>query len=188
MVLNALTSPGMVAASVSILRRGGTFVELGKRDIWSHADIASSRPDVAYHVLAMDFLPADVLQRALHVLTTDLTGGGLQPLPAFSHGVNDTAAGLRQLSQVRSDSVLLRILVLIACPAIRHSCWASCPVPWRWCEDPMPAGEYSNCVLFHNNSHNTLPCHETPNAQHSWPYVLTHNDKDHTNMVVTYSC
>ena len=31
MVLSSLTSPGMVAASAAVLRRGGCFVELGKR-------------------------------------------------------------------------------------------------------------------------------------------------------------
>lgn len=101
MVLSALTSPGMVAASATLLRRGGRFVEIGKRDIWSHAALAACRPDVAYHVLAMDFLPEDVLQKSLQRLTAELATGGLRPLQAVSHGVNATAAGLRQLSQVR---------------------------------------------------------------------------------------
>ena len=34
-VLNSLTSPGMVGGSLSVLRRGGRFVEIGKRDIWT---------------------------------------------------------------------------------------------------------------------------------------------------------
>lgn len=36
-VLNSLTSSGMIAASVSCLNRGGRFVEISKRDIWSSA-------------------------------------------------------------------------------------------------------------------------------------------------------
>ena len=100
MVLSALTSPGMVAASATLLKHGGHFVELGKRDIWSHAALLRSRPDVSYHILAMDFLPADVLRDALRSLTGSLASGGVQPLPIASHEVNATAAGLRQLSQV----------------------------------------------------------------------------------------
>ena len=46
MVVNALTSPGMVAASVACLRPGGSFVEIGKRGIWSQAAVAAARPDV----------------------------------------------------------------------------------------------------------------------------------------------
>ena len=46
MVLNSLTSPGMVAASLACLRTGGRFVEIGKRSIWGHAAVAAARPDV----------------------------------------------------------------------------------------------------------------------------------------------
>ena len=46
MVVNALTSPGMVAASLACLQPGGRFVEIGKRGIWSQAAVAASRPDV----------------------------------------------------------------------------------------------------------------------------------------------
>ena len=39
-VLNSLTSSGMVAASLAALGAGGRFVEISKRDIWSAARIA----------------------------------------------------------------------------------------------------------------------------------------------------
>jgi NADPH:quinone reductase-like Zn-dependent oxidoreductase len=39
-VLNSLTSSGMVAGSLAALRRGGRFVEISKRDIWSPARMA----------------------------------------------------------------------------------------------------------------------------------------------------
>jgi len=45
-VVNALTSPGMVAASLACLQAGGRFVEIGKRGIWSQAAVAAARPDV----------------------------------------------------------------------------------------------------------------------------------------------
>ena len=34
-VLNSLTSPGMVGGSLAVLKQGGRFVEIGKRDIWT---------------------------------------------------------------------------------------------------------------------------------------------------------
>ena len=40
LVLNSLTSPGMVAASLACLAPGGRLVEIGKRDIWSAARVA----------------------------------------------------------------------------------------------------------------------------------------------------
>lgn len=39
-VINSLTSPGMVGATLAAQRLGGTFVEVGKRDIWSAARLA----------------------------------------------------------------------------------------------------------------------------------------------------
>ncbi len=59
-VLNSLTSPGMVAASLAGLSRGGRWVEIGKRDVWSAARVQSERPDVRYGLLAVDFLPPQV--------------------------------------------------------------------------------------------------------------------------------
>ena len=47
-VLNSLTGPGFIEASLSCLQRSGQFVEIGKRDIWSAEEVAASRPDVGY--------------------------------------------------------------------------------------------------------------------------------------------
>ncbi|KAI8473969.1 MAG: hypothetical protein J3K34DRAFT_383388, partial [Monoraphidium minutum] len=52
-VLNSLTSPGMVGGALALLRRGGRLVEIGKRDVWSGAAVAAQRPDVAYSLLAV---------------------------------------------------------------------------------------------------------------------------------------
>ena len=34
-VLNSLTGPGFIEASLACLETGGRFIELGKRDVWS---------------------------------------------------------------------------------------------------------------------------------------------------------
>ena len=58
--LNSLTSPGMVAATLACLARGGQLAEIGKRGVWSPARVAQERPDVAYRLVAIDFLPLPV--------------------------------------------------------------------------------------------------------------------------------
>ena len=63
-VLNSLTSPAMVAASLACLRPGGRMAEISKRDVWSPQRIAQERPDVAYRLVAIDFLPPAVRARA----------------------------------------------------------------------------------------------------------------------------
>ena len=56
-VLNTLTSPGMVSSAAALLRIGGRFVEIGKRDVTSPGRLAQERPDVGYGFVAMDFMP-----------------------------------------------------------------------------------------------------------------------------------
>ena len=54
MILNSLTSEGFIEASLSVLKKGGRFVEIGKRNIWSDKKMKLKRPDVHYYVLALD--------------------------------------------------------------------------------------------------------------------------------------
>ena len=44
MVLNSLTGPGFIEASLSCLVAGGSFVEMGRRDIWSAEESGSIAP------------------------------------------------------------------------------------------------------------------------------------------------
>ena len=59
-LLNSLTSPAMVAASLACLRLRGRMAEISKRDIWCPQRVAQERPDVAYQLVAIDFLPPSV--------------------------------------------------------------------------------------------------------------------------------
>lgn len=61
----AVPGAGMVAASLACLAPGGSFVEVGKRGIWSAARVAQERPEVQYHLMAVDFLPPKVALAAI---------------------------------------------------------------------------------------------------------------------------
>ena len=50
-VLNSLTSSGMVAASLAALAHGGRFVEISKRDIWSPARMAQGAYAAPAHLM-----------------------------------------------------------------------------------------------------------------------------------------
>ncbi|KAK9866522.1 hypothetical protein WJX84_008502 [Apatococcus fuscideae] len=101
MVLNSLTSPGMVAASVASLALGGQFVEVGKRDIWSPARIAQERSDIRSHLVAIDFWPPKTVGSHMRQLAVLFRQGKLKPLPPLTHPLSSAAAGLRQLSAAR---------------------------------------------------------------------------------------
>ena len=100
-VLNSLTSSGFVSGSLSVLRRGGRFIEISKRDIWSGARVSQERPDVGYTLVAVDFLPDMAVQRALVRLGGLLSEGVVNPLPQVTHRLSDVQAALRQMSQAR---------------------------------------------------------------------------------------
>ena len=58
-VLNSLTSSGMVAGSLAVLGTGGRFVEISKRDIWSAARVAQGESIMALQALACSPPPAN---------------------------------------------------------------------------------------------------------------------------------
>lgn len=100
-VLNSLTSSGMVAGTCALLRRGGRFVEISKRDIWSKHSLSCDRPDIDFNTLAIDFLTGEVLHQSLLSLSSYLSQGKVRPLPGVIHGLPSIVAALRQMSQAR---------------------------------------------------------------------------------------
>ena len=100
-VLNSLTSPGMVAGSAAGVRLGGRFVEISKRDIWSPARLAQERPDLHYSLLAVDFLPPSAIHSALTRAAQAVSSGSFCPLPQIMHQLSNTDSALRQMSQAR---------------------------------------------------------------------------------------
>jgi NADPH:quinone reductase-like Zn-dependent oxidoreductase/NADP-dependent 3-hydroxy acid dehydrogenase YdfG len=100
-VLNSLTSPGMVGGGLAVLKPGGRWVEIGKRDIWSRAAVSVERPDVGYSLVAVDFLPDGVVQKCLLGVAAGAAAGRLRPLPLVGYGLGQVVAALRQMSQAR---------------------------------------------------------------------------------------
>ncbi|MCY4612557.1 MAG: SDR family NAD(P)-dependent oxidoreductase [Nitrospira sp.] len=81
--LNSLTGEGFIDASLSCLKQSGRFVELARVDIYSEEQMATARPDVAYHILKLDVLkedfpaePGDALRRVMK----RLEAGELSPI------------------------------------------------------------------------------------------------------------
>ena len=98
-VLNSLTSSGMIGASVASLNHGGRFVEISKRDIWSTSRFQQERGDINYALLAVDFLPSSVLNSTLQKIANELATGQIKPLRQISHPMGSVANAMRQLSQ-----------------------------------------------------------------------------------------
>lgn len=99
-VLNSLTSPGMVAATLSTLALGARFAEISKRNIWSPQRIAQERPDVRFQLVAIDFLPLPVLRSSFQRLSKMLGSQAVTAVPSMAYPFDSVAAALRKLSQV----------------------------------------------------------------------------------------
>jgi acyl transferase domain-containing protein len=102
-VLNSLTGD-FIPAGLRSLARGGWFLELGKRDIWSAEAIASLRPDIRY--LAYDLgeeigKDPDLVRALLDEITRALSKGVLQPLPVTLFPLERVRDAMRFMAQAR---------------------------------------------------------------------------------------
>lgn len=95
--IGALTSPGFVAATLSCLALGGAYVEVGKRAIFSHARVTQERPDVAYHILAVDFWSPEKVGGGMRTLAALMATGAVKPLTAALWPLGEVVPALRAL-------------------------------------------------------------------------------------------
>ncbi len=95
LVLNSLTGEGFIEASLSCLAPGGCFVEISKRGVWSSVEMEAARPDVGYHVLAVDGMlrsrPEEV-GAVFRDIMDRLAAGGAAPLPYRAWPISEAAA------------------------------------------------------------------------------------------------
>ena len=101
--ISSLTSTGMVAGTLSVIRNGGFFIEISKRDIWAVSRMAQERPDVHYQLIAIDFLPPDELRNKLQILATLVAKGALRSSIGGLYSLGDISVALKRYS--RTDHI-----------------------------------------------------------------------------------
>ncbi len=104
MVLNSLTGPGFIEASLSCLADGGSFVEMGRRDIWSAEEMSASRPDVSYSILELDWLKLNepaVPGAVLRDVMERITAGALKPLAHTRWPITEAGAAMDFMRSAR---------------------------------------------------------------------------------------
>jgi acyl transferase domain-containing protein/acyl carrier protein len=102
-VLNSLTAT-FIPASLSLLKRGGRFIEIGKNADWNAERVAGVRPDVFYHAfdLGQDALAHPAALHTLFVeLMNDVDTGRLRPLPARAFPLRDAVSAFRYMAQAK---------------------------------------------------------------------------------------
>ncbi|MYH71677.1 MAG: SDR family NAD(P)-dependent oxidoreductase [Acidimicrobiia bacterium] len=104
LVLNSLTGPGFIDASLSCLAQGGRFVEMARVDILSQEEMAAARPDVAYWILELDVLKesdqaqaGDSLKRVME----QVAAGELNPLVYTRWSLVEASSAMKYMQAAR---------------------------------------------------------------------------------------
>jgi acyl transferase domain-containing protein/acyl carrier protein len=103
-VLNSLTNEGFVEATVRATAQNGRFAEIAKRDIWTPAQMAEARPDIAYEIVALDtvtFQEPERIRGLLGEVSDGLGKGKWTPLPAEIYPLTEARAAFRRMQQAR---------------------------------------------------------------------------------------
>ncbi len=110
-VLNTLGG-GYVSRSLAVLRCRGRFVEIGKREIYSPEQMAELRPDVDYHILALDDLARDnptLVRESLQELAGLFANGELQVPRHSIFPLSEAQAAFRMMQQAKQiGKIVLR--------------------------------------------------------------------------------
>ena len=102
-VLNSLAGD-FIAAGVGVLKPGGWFLELGKRDIWSAERFAHARPDAHYRAYDLgDEVRTDpsIVRPMLELILASVTDGTLTRLPVRAYAFEDAADAFKYMAQAR---------------------------------------------------------------------------------------
>ena len=103
-VLNSLTSEGFIDASLLCLAEGGRFVELARRDILSHEEMAALRPDVKYDILELDVLKKtepEWVGEVLREVMARISTGELKPIVHSRWPLAEAGAALSFMRSAR---------------------------------------------------------------------------------------
>ncbi|NUO79359.1 SDR family NAD(P)-dependent oxidoreductase, partial [candidate division KSB1 bacterium] len=99
-VLNSLAGD-FIPKSIGVLARGGRFLEIGKRDIWSDEKVAAVRPDVSNFIYDLAALMNDdpaLIQTMLRDVMVMFADGALQPLPVKTFASNEAVSAFRYMA------------------------------------------------------------------------------------------
>ncbi len=116
MVLNSLADD-FITRSLDVLQPGGRFLEIGKRGIWTHAQVTALGKNIAYHIIYLgavmeqdSAMIGDLFRRLMAQFETNV----LQPLPYRAFPLTQAADAFRYMAQARHVGKL----VLTQPPAI----------------------------------------------------------------------
>jgi acyl transferase domain-containing protein/NADPH:quinone reductase-like Zn-dependent oxidoreductase/acyl carrier protein len=100
-VLNSLSGEA-IAASLSLLRAGGRFLELGKTDLWDQRQVDEIKPGVRFFAIALDRMMAtepESVRQLLGRVVSQFAEEGLDPLPLRAFRIERSVDALRHMAR-----------------------------------------------------------------------------------------
>ncbi|MBD3305127.1 SDR family NAD(P)-dependent oxidoreductase, partial [candidate division KSB3 bacterium] len=108
-VLNSLSGEA-ISKSLTVLKPGGRFVELGKIGVWQPDQVRQAFPEVAYFLVdlvATCQQEPDLVQSLLQEITRQISEGRLSPLPYQAFELQETGQAFRYMQQARHTGKLV---------------------------------------------------------------------------------
>jgi acyl transferase domain-containing protein/aryl carrier-like protein len=100
--LNSLAGD-FIPATLGLVRPGGTFIEIGKTDIWNNETVDKQFPGVKYHTLYLGEVALqdpDLMRTMLDDIFADMKPGGpLSPLPQTVYDLGEAEQAFRYMAQ-----------------------------------------------------------------------------------------
>lgn len=102
-VLNSLSGE-FIPKSISVLKKGGRFLEIGRTDLWDQERANRLNPDTTYTALMLgDICQNDpgLVQAMFQKLIRNFRDGHLKPLPIKDFSIHEATAAFRYMAQAK---------------------------------------------------------------------------------------
>ena len=102
-VLNSLAGE-MIPKSLSLLRKGGRFLEIGKRGIWDVAQVAQFKSGISYWPFDLGQVAQadpDLFEAMLSAVMSEFSAEGLKPIPLTVFGGKETADAFQTMARAK---------------------------------------------------------------------------------------
>ncbi len=101
-VLNSLSGEGFIEKTLRCCNQEATFLEIGKRNIWTAEEMQKARPDMAYFVIALDDMVAQQPEKIEHLLQEVVSQfPRLKTLPLTKFSLTEAILAFQYMQQAK---------------------------------------------------------------------------------------
>lgn len=99
-ILNSLNGE-FVDNSVSILKKGGRFCEIGKLNVWDEKKFKKERPDAEFYMYDLSEIDGKGISELLHKMMNMVEKNDISALPVKEFAINDVEKSMRFIQQAK---------------------------------------------------------------------------------------